>query len=59
MNRVVSFKDSTEDYASSRERNSLGVMKEYVKAKVVQRVSLALSFYLDKGQIVLRQMLDS
>ncbi|GAA5946914.1 hypothetical protein JCM3765_002073 [Sporobolomyces pararoseus] len=38
MNRVVFFKDSTEDHASSRERNSFEVMKEYVKAKVVQRI---------------------
>ncbi|GAA5905289.1 uncharacterized protein JCM6883_006349 [Sporobolomyces salmoneus] len=38
MNNVVTFKDRTDDHATSRDRPSLEVMKEYVKAKIVQRI---------------------
>lgn len=39
MNDVVAFKDGIDKHATSRHRTSLEVMKEYVKAKIVQRVS--------------------
>jgi len=48
MNSLHQFEDDIEEDGSVRQRSSLDVAKEYVKAKVVQRVGLSLLRYLLK-----------
>lgn len=42
MNSVHQFGEDREEDGSVKQRSSLDVAKEYVKAKIVQRVSLPL-----------------
>ena len=49
MNSVHQFGEDREEDGSVKQRSSFDVAKEYVKAKIVQRVSLTLSFWYSEA----------